>query len=278
MFFDAHSHLDMLVREPSEIPLVLEEAFQGGLSGLAQVSTDPAIHHACLPYIQASGKEVYPVCGLPHTFRGDIQAMLPKLNEIARAGQIFAIGEIGLDYARSPTGEERAAQWGLFRRQLELAAASGLPVVIHTRDAADDTLRALDEFPAPRGAAPVLRGMIHCFTGGLDFAREVLARGFAISFSGVVTFANAGALRAAVPEIPCDRLLVESDAPYLAPVPFRGRQNRPEWVRHTLDVIAALRGCTPEEAADTTARNARRLFGRCAGADSGAAAGNGGEK
>ena len=253
MVFDAHSHLDMLVRSPSELPALLEEEFRCGLGALVQVSTDPDIHHACSPYLQGDGCEVYPVCGLPHAFRGRKEEALPKLNEIARSGQIFAIGETGLDYSRSPSADERESQRDLFRRQLELAAALELPVVVHMRDAAEDTLRALEEFPS-------VSGMLHCYTGDMTLARTLLERGYYISFSGVVTFANAHSLRDIVPEVPENRLLVESDAPYLAPVPFRGQKNRPFMVKHTLQVIASLRGCTFEEAAAMTAENARRLF------------------
>ncbi|MDR2733495.1 MAG: TatD family hydrolase [Spirochaetota bacterium] len=253
MLFDAHSHLDMLVQNTSNIPALLETEIQGGLGALVQVSTDPFIHNACFPFLQASGKEVYPVCGLSPAFRGHVQESLYNLNLILRQGQLFAIGEIGLDYSRSPSAADRENQGDLFRRQLELAGNYNLPVVIHTRDAAEDTLRFLDEFPA-------IQGMIHCFTGDAAFARALLNRGYMLSFSGVVTFANAAALREIVPWVPGDRLLVESDAPYLAPVPFRGQQNRPSWTEHTLRVIAGLRGCTFEEAAAGTAQNARRLF------------------
>jgi TatD DNase family protein len=160
---------------------------------------------------------------------------------------------MGLDYSRTPAAAERENQQDLFRRQLELAGNLALPVVIHTRDAAEDTLGILDEFPS-------IPGMIHCFTGEGYFARALLERGFLLSFSGVITFANAAGLREIVPIVPADRLLVESDAPYLAPVPFRGQKNRPSWIEHTLRVIAGLRGCTFEEAAELTANNARRLL------------------
>jgi TatD DNase family protein len=253
MLFDAHSHLDMLVRSPSELPSLLEEEFQNGLGALVQVSTDPDIHSACSPYFQGGGHEVYSVCGLPHAFRGSKEEALHKLNLIARAGQLFAIGETGLDYSRSPSAEEREAQGGLFRRQLELAAALDLPAVIHMRDSAEDTLRALDEFPS-------VGGMVHCYTGDEALAMALLERGYCLSFSGVVTFANAHALRDIVPKMPEDRILVESDAPYLAPVPFRGQKNRPSMIKHTLHVLASLRGCTFEEIAASTAQNARRLL------------------
>jgi len=253
MVFDAHSHLDMLVQKTSDIPSFLETEFRDGLDALVHVSTDPFIHTACFPFLQAGGKEVYPVCGLSPAFQGHAQESLYNLNLIARSCQIFAIGETGLDYSRSPSAADRENQGDLFRRQLELAGNHGLPVVIHTRDAAADTLRILDEFPS-------IRGMIHCFTGDAAFARALLERGFMLSFSGVATFANAAPVREVVPLVPADRLLVESDAPYLAPVPFRGQKNRPAWTAHTLRVIAGLRGCTFERAAETTANNARRLF------------------
>ena len=172
---------------------------------------------------------------------------------------LAAIGEIGLDYHyRSDT---QAAQCELFAAMLRLAAARNLPAIIHTREADGDTLRVLDEAGSRAQAAAGRLGVIHCFTGGADFARALLDRGLYLSFSGIVTFRNADLLRDVARLAPADRLLIETDSPFLAPVPKRGERNEPAFVVHVAELLAALRGMTLEALADQTNRNAERLFG-----------------
>ena len=161
-----------------------------------------------------------------------------------------AIGEIGLDYHYSP--ETRDAQRKLFGAQLEEARRRGLPVVIHTREADDDTLALLREIPS--------RGIIHCYTGTPEAARQFLDLGFYISFSGIVTFRLADNVRAAAAVVPDDRILIETDSPFLAPVPLRGSRNEPAFVRHTCEFLAALRGVAPDDFAALTFANAERAF------------------
>ncbi len=164
-----------------------------------------------------------------------------------------AIGEIGLDYHYdfSP----RDVQHAVFRAQLQLALDRGLPVVIHTREAEDDTFRILAEEGGDR-----LRGVFHCFTGDAAAATRALATGFYLSIPGVVSFPKAEALRHAVTQVPADRLLVETDSPYLAPVPFRGKRNEPAYVARVVDQVAAARGVAPEIVAAETDRNFDALF------------------
>jgi len=164
---------------------------------------------------------------------------------------VAAVGEIGLDYHYSP--ETRNAQVDLMARQLELARRLDLPVVIHTRDADDDTLGLLREIPS--------RGIIHCFTGGPRFCRELLDLGFMISISGIVTFRAADNVRASALVVPDDRLLVETDSPFLAPVPLRGQANEPAFVVHTARFLAGLRKTSFEEFAALTTRNALEALG-----------------
>ncbi len=162
-----------------------------------------------------------------------------------------AVGEIGLDYHYSP--ETRREQCTLFGEQLELAARLDLPVVIHTRDADEDTLGLLREIPS--------RGIIHCFTGSPAFCRALLDLGFHISISGIVTFRAADNVRESALVVPDDRLLVETDSPFLAPVPMRGRANEPAFLVHTVRFLANLRGVSPEALARLTTENALRLLG-----------------
>lgn len=164
-----------------------------------------------------------------------------------------AIGEIGLDYHYdfSP----RPVQQAVFRAQLELAVARGLPVVIHTREAEADTMAILGEF-----AGQGLRGVFHCFSGGPAEAARALATGFHLSIPGIATFPKAAELRDAARDVPVDRLLVETDSPYLAPVPFRGKRNEPAYVARVLDLLAAERGVTPAELSAATDANFAALF------------------
>ena len=170
----------------------------------------------------------------------------------ARAGAC-AIGEIGLDYHYDFA--PRGTQIEVFRRQIALARALGRPVVIHTREADDDTVDALRVEGGGDAA-----GVFHCFAGDAAFARRVLDLGFHVSFSGIVTFRNAAAVREAAALVPADRLLAETDAPYLSPVPYRGRRNEPARVAQVIDTLAEVRGASREEIVETTRRSYRRLF------------------
>jgi TatD DNase family protein len=177
---------------------------------------------------------------------------MPATSEVA------AIGEIGLDFHH---GRENApAQIKLFSRMLELARKRSLPVCVHTREAEAETLAALREHAAGWRGAPDGIGVLHCFTGGEVFARELLALGFCVSFSGIVTFKNSENLRAAAAVVPDDRLLIETDSPFLAPEPLRGRPNEPANLERVAVVLAGIRKTSLETIASITTRNARRLF------------------
>jgi len=176
-----------------------------------------------------------------------------ELAGLAEHPRVLAIGETGLDYYRQ-TGD---LEWQRerFRRHIRAARQAGKPLVIHTRDAADDTLRIMAEEGASEAG-----GVLHCFTETLAVARAALAMGFYISFSGIVTFKNATALKEVAREIPLERLLVETDSPYLAPVPHRGKANQPAWVKHVAEELARLRGVSLEAIARATSDNFFRLF------------------
>ena len=189
-----------------------------------------------------------------HLFAADTAGAAAKVaQQLDRLPMARAVGEIGLDYHYdfSP----RDVQHAVFRVQLQLARSRDLPVVIHTREAEDDTLRILQE----EGGAG-LRGVFHCFTGDHDAAARALATGFYLSIPGVVTFPKAETLRIAVAGVPADRLLVETDSPYLAPIPFRGKRNEPAHVARVVDTLAAARGATAAEVAGQTDRNFDALF------------------
>lgn len=177
-----------------------------------------------------------------------------ELVQLAATPKVVAIGETGLDYFRA-TGD---LDWQRerFRTHIRAARRSGKPLVIHTRSAADDTLAIM----RAEGAEAV-GGVMHCFTESLEVAEAAIDLGFHISFSGIVTFKNATELKEVARRIPLERLLVETDAPYLAPMPRRGKRNEPSFVRHVAEHVAALRGIPFEAVAEATTANARRLFG-----------------
>lgn len=173
------------------------------------------------------------------------------LGELAHP-KVVAIGETGLDYHYEP--ESAALQQASFRLHLEAARITGKPVIVHTREARADTLALLREAALPQA------GVLHCFTEDWDMARAALDMGFYISLSGIVTFRNAEALREVARQVPADRLLVETDSPYLAPVPHRGKPNLPEYVREVAEYLALLRGVSSEALAEQTTANFKRLF------------------
>ena len=174
---------------------------------------------------------------------------------LTRHERMVAVGELGFDFHRGYSPEIEADQRERFAVQAEFARREGLPVIIHTREADAVTESALREADLPK------TGVIHSFTGDRHVARTLLDLGYFISFSGIVTFRNADILRDTAKYVPLDRLLVETDSPYLAPVPLRGRRNRPAYVRETAQFLAALRGMTTEDFAALTVANAKRCFG-----------------
>jgi TatD DNase family protein len=176
-----------------------------------------------------------------------------ELERLARHPRVVAIGETGLDYYR--TSGDTEWQRERFRAHIRAARRAGKPLVIHTRAAAADTLRVMREEKAEEAG-----GVLHCFTESQETADAALALGFYISFSGIVTFKNAGALREVARRVPLERLLVETDSPYLAPVPFRGRTNQPAFVRYVAEEVARLRGIASDELAAATTANFFRLF------------------
>ncbi len=191
----------------------------------------------------------------PHEARRADARVYDEIRGLAREGRVVAIGEIGLDfhYDLSP----RPTQRGVFRAQVRLAREVGLPIVVHTREADEETAALLEE----EGASEV-GGVVHCFTGGLDLARRALALGFCISFSGIVAFPRAEVIQQVAREVPDDRLLVETDAPYLAPPPHRGKRNEPAFVVEVARHLARLRDTELETVAALARRNYGRLFRR----------------
>ena len=248
---DSHCHLDD-EKYDEDREQTIERARAAGVERLMAIGTGdgpPDLETAVrladrYPFIYAT------VGVHPHDAKKAGPATFDRLRELMRHPKVLAVGEIGLDYHYdfSPRETQRA----VFERQLELAAEAGKPIVIHTREAWDDTLAALRA--KWRGG-----GIMHCFTGGERQAREALELGMHLSFGGVITFPKAEEPRQAARIVPDDRLLVETDCPYLAPVPHRGKRNEPAFMVETLKRLAAVRETTPERVAALTTANWERL-------------------
>ena len=257
MFIDTHVHFDRFVRDGS-FPAVLQRAKEAKVFEMMAIGGSPAANELALRLAGEHPGRIFAAAGYDRD-EAEAPPDFEPLRELLADPFVKAVGEIGLDYYYGK--EHAAAQRRLLEEQLALAVEYEKPVVVHTRDADDDTLALLRAFASAWSGDPGRKGVIHCFTRDYAFARAVLDLGFMISFSGIVTFANAEALRETAKRIPGDRLLIETDAPYLAPVPFRGRLNEPALVVHTAERLAEVRGVLLESLAEQTARNARFLFG-----------------
>lgn len=253
MLVDSHCHLDYLERD-GDLDEVIERARRAGVGALITICTKLSEFDQ-VRAIAERYDEVYCSVGVhPHEAEGEGQGDTARLIALADHPKVVGIGETGLDYyyEHSP----RARQQDSFRTHIRAARDSGLPVIVHSRDADDDTIALLRE---AREEGP-FTGVIHCFTAGPELARASLELGLYISVAGIVTFKKADALRRTLGEVPLERLLVETDAPYLAPVPKRGKRNEPAYVVHTAAALAALKGIVPEELIRTTGDNVFRLF------------------
>lgn len=254
--FDSHAHYDDAAFDADRDTLLAALPAQG-VCGVINAATDPASARRCIalarryPYIRAA-VGIHPECAA--------QAQLGWITEITAlieadrrtgSGCICAIGEIGLDY-HYPDGAPREVQLALFRQQLALANELGLPVIVHDRDAHADTLALLQEYRP--------QGVLHCFSGSVELLREVLALGMSIGLGGAVTFKNAKKPVAVAAAVPADRLLLETDAPYMAPEPCRGQRCHSAMIAYTAQRIAALRDEPVQTLLQQTAENARRLF------------------
>ena len=257
MLIDSHCHLEYegLADRQDE---VLANARAAGVQGFLNISTRRSEWERVVGTATRESN-VWASVGIhPHEADAHEDLGAAELRAATDNPRVIGIGETGLDYYYDKS--DRAVQQALFRTHIGVARETGLPVIIHTRDADHDTAAILaDEMG--KGAFPAL---IHCFTASAGFARKVLDLGLSISISGIVTFKNAAELQEIAKELPADRLLVETDSPFLAPVPHRGKPCEPAFVRNTAQFLADLRGEPFEQLAETTTNNFHRLFGKAA--------------
>ncbi len=257
MLIDSHCHLEYkgLVEDQAG---VLARARSAGVGGFLSISTRQREWDQVIATAERES-DVWASVGIhPHEADGHADLGEAALLAAAAHPKVIAIGETGLDYYYDHS--DRETQKALFRRHISVARETGLPIIIHTRDAEGDTAAILSE-EMEQGAFPAL---IHCFTASADFARIVLDLGLTISLSGIVTFKNAKDLQEIAAQLPEERILVETDAPFLAPIPHRGRTCEPAFTADTARFVAGLRGQTPEALAEITTRNFFKLFGKAA--------------
>ncbi len=259
-FVDSHCHLDMLDLSEFDDSMdnVIELARTNQVTDILSISVDLE----SFPRVLACAEQypnVFASVGLHPCHTPEQQLNIAQLTALADNENIIAIGETGLDYYMNdgvdPLGEDFAWQRERFRVHIQTAIKSQKPLIIHTRDAREDTLKILQEEQAEK-----IGGIMHCFVEDLETAEKALAMGFYISFSGIVTFKNARAIQAVAKAVPEDRILIETDSPYLAPVPMRGKKNQPAYVAYIAEFLAGLRGCSVEHIAAITRENYFRLF------------------
>ena len=264
--FDTHAHFDPFAADGS-VGAVLARAAAAGVARMCAVGSSAESNELVVALAQAHPEALVAAVGYDRD-QLEKPCDLAALSALAARPGVVAVGEIGLDYYYS--AETAPAQRALFGQMLAFAAERKLPVIVHSRYADDDTVEMLGEFSTAwkkvfhgveNSGAPIPPpGILHCFTGDAAFAEELLALGFYISFSGIVSFNNAGPLREVARQIPGDRLLIETDCPYLTPTPFRGKVNEPAYVARVAEVLADARGVEAAALAETTFANARRIY------------------
>lgn len=251
MLVDSHCHLNL-----SELASNLPEIFANMEKNHVGYALCVSVSLPDFPQVLALAERypnVFASVGVHPDYEEEKEPTPEELAELAKHPKVVAIGETGLDYFRLKGDLEWQRE--RFRNHIRAAKLCGKPLIVHTREAAADTLRIMEE----EGASSV-GGVMHCFTESLEVAERAISMNFHISFSGIVTFKNATQLKEVAQKIPLDRVLIETDSPYLAPAPFRGKINQPAYVKHVADEIARLREISVEELADATTNNFIRLF------------------
>ncbi|GAB1723653.1 MAG: YchF/TatD family DNA exonuclease [Nitrospira sp. CR1.1] len=256
MLIDTHTHLDD-ARYNSDRDAMIARAREAGVETMITIGCDLATSRSAVA-LAAHYPFVYASIGVhPHEVKHITDSWYDDLRQLARHNKVVAYGEIGLDYHYNHSNPEE--QRLRFREQLQLARELKLPVIIHTREAQDDTIRILKEERASE-----IGGVFHCFSGDAWLAKDALELGFYLSFSGILTFQNATMLREIAKTVPADRLLIETDCPYLTPIPHRGKRNEPAYVKHVAEMLATLAAngaaMTANDIGRLTSDNARRLF------------------
>ncbi len=256
MFVDSHCHLDLLSEEHT-LEDIINRAKEANVQYLQTICTKLS-NLPKLLQIAEHFENVYASVGLhPDEANSAEEVTFQQLVKLAEHPKIIGLGETGLDYYHA--GYDKSKQKLAFRQHIIASQITNLPVIVHTRDAEEDTA----EMIICSMKEQQFRGLIHCFTASKDFARQMLDQGFYISISGIVTFKNAVDLQEIVRYLPLEQMLIETDAPYLAPVPMRGKQNEPAFVKYVAEYIAEIKNVSLERVADQTSDNFFKLFVKC---------------
>ena len=254
MLVDSHAHIQGN-EYANEVDAIIERAREAGVEKIIAVggAGDMSSNTEAIA-LTDSFPNIYATVGMhPHDAKDVGEGELRELRTLTSHPKVIAVGETGLDYYYNHSPHD--VQRRVFIHFIHMARETGLPMVVHERDAAKDAAELLRS----EGAAKI-RGVIHCFTGNYDAACDYLNLGFYLSFTGIITFKNAEALREVVRKVPLERMLVETDSPYLTPVPYRGKRNEPAYVRFVAETIAEIKGMALEEVARSTTRNVQDLF------------------
>lgn len=255
MIVDSHCHLNILPEEKvGTVSEVIEQARELGVTRMVCVAINPAQWHEVLK-LADEYDEVYAAIGVHPCEDKSVMVSNEALIEAASHPKVIAIGEIGLDYFHFENEPDMSWQHERFRQHIRIAKQLQKPIIIHTRNSTPDCLSILEE-----EGAEAVGGIMHCFVEDLETAERAMKIGFYISFSGIVTFKNAKELKEVAKAIPMDRILVETDSPYLAPVPYRGKTNQPGYTRYVAEEIAHLKGLSLDAVAEATTANFNRLF------------------
>ncbi len=252
MLIDSHAHLEMpeFRRDLTE---VIQRAKASGIDYIFTVGTEKKDWNRALE-IAHSHPSVYSILGVhPHNAKEIDEETYPTLRKLCADDKVRAYGEIGLDFYRNLSPQD--VQLNRFREQIQLAKELGLPIVVHDREAHQETLEILKSEKAEDSG-----GIIHCFSGDYHMAQECIEMGFYISVPGTVTFKNTGGFQEIIKRLPLESLLIETDAPFLAPVPFRGKRNEPSYVRYTAQKVAEIKKVSIEKVAEVTTENALRVY------------------
>ena len=250
MLIDTHCHLTYDIDKDGGVDAVIARAAAAGVGAIICPTADTDDIPMAID-LSEKYDNVFTTIGI-HPEHAGVRAADYINTEILLHPRVLGVGEIGLDYHEMSI-DTRDAQISLFKEQLEMARATNLPVAIHTRDAEEDTARVLAEFPT-------VRGVMHCFTSSWDLARKMLDRGFYFSASGILTFKNAAEIRETFAKVPLDRLVVETDSPYCAPVPYRGQVCEPAFVVETARVLAEIKKVSFEKLSDIMLENVKNLY------------------
>jgi TatD DNase family protein len=250
MIFDTHAHYDDKAFDEDRNDVLKKVQ----AAGVARILNCGASIQGCIKTLELVKKYdfIYGAIGVHPEDAREVSTNINKIGDMLNNNKIQAVGEIGLDYYYE--GYDRELQISAFREQMDMARQLNLPVVIHDRDAHEDTLKIIKEFKGDRG-------VLHCYSGSLEFSREVLKLDYYLGFTGVVTFKNAKKAVEVAREIPIERMLIETDCPYMAPTPHRGERNDSSYLVHIIDRIAEIRGVEKEYITKTTYENGSKLFG-----------------